>query len=229
MAGKFGNGGLVLNQAGEITADRNGLWSGACQFSFPQGRLDLVPGVGTQHPYANFLVAERFRLVFSPGLWRLSVEYVGANVNSTEPQYELSPGTGNEPIETHKDFEETLAGKPSAPLNKAVFRDEVTGFETEDDALGIFSHFKAGSDLAGLAQYITQNNTVWTKTWTQRAKPATGKVKISSPEGPSPSYGGSMNWLEMPVAYTLRGNVYSCSQRWVASGPKGWNPLVYPG
>lgn len=234
MAGKFGNGGLVLNSAGEITADRNGLWSGGCQFSFPAGRLDLMPGVGTQHPYANFLVAERFRLVFSPGLWRLSVEYVGSNVDSSEPQYELSPGTGNEPIETHERFLSHLAGKPSAPLNGAIFRDLETGFETSDDVLGQFERFRVILEggglnpLAGLEQYITQNNTVWTKTWTQRSAPSSGGVRIAAPDGPAPAYGGASNWLEMPVAYTKRGNVYSCAARWIASGKRGWNSLVYP-
>lgn len=222
-----GDDGLVLRAAGDISADRNGLWAGSCLFSFPAGKIDLVPAINSLHPHVGFLIAERFRVVFEPGLWKVYVDYVGCNVDASEPQYELTPGTGNEPIQIHDRFESVLAGKPSAPLNGAIFRDSISGEVTHDDDLGEFDRFAADSPYAGLESFIAQNNTVWSKSWTQRSKPASTPVRISNPSGPAPDYGGSYNWLEFPVAYTKRGNVYSCTQRWMSSGPKGWNTVVY--
>lgn len=236
MAGKFGKSGLLLSSSGEITADRNGLWTGACLFTFDVGRVDQVPAIGSVHPNVSFLVAERFRIIFTPGRWTVSVDYVGANADDTDPQYELSPGTGNEPIEAHDKFLSTIAGKPSAPLNHAIFRNPETGEISTDDAPGMavfdrFSVYKPDGTLnpfAGQEMFISQNNTVWTKTWTRRSKPAAHKIRIGTPDGDAPDYGGGTNWLELPIAYTKRGRVYSCTARWIASGPRGWNPIVYP-
>ena len=225
----------MLNAAGEITANKAGLWTGSCQFTFPAGQVDLIPGIGSAHPYVGFLVAESFRLSFTPGLWRLSMEYVGGSVDSSDPQYELSPGTGNEPIETHKSFLSVIAGKPSAPLNGAIFRNVVTGDVSEDDTAGVaqFDRFSIYVDgalnaYAGQEQFINQNNTVWTKSWTSKSKPSSYGIHIGAPDGPNPDYGGTTNWLAMPIAYTQRGNVFSNVARWIASGPRGWNPGVYP-
>lgn len=234
MAGSHGNGGLLLSSAGEITADKAGLWTGAVLYTFPAGRLDLIPGIGTPHPYASFLVAERFRITFTPGRWRIAMDYVGGFVEDSEPQFELSPGTGNEPIETHKSFL-ALAGKPSAPQNGAIFRNPESGAVTQDDTPGMweFDRFSlllaggAANPFAGVEQYISQNNTVWTKSWTSRRAPTATGVRIAAPDGPNPDYGGDTNWLAMPVAYTQRGNVFSCTARWLASGPRGWNSVIY--
>jgi hypothetical protein len=181
------------------------------------------------------MVAERFRIVFTPGLWELYVDYVGGNVEESEPFYELSPGTGNEPIETHKDFVSEIAGKPSNAKNGAIFRNPETGEITTDDTPGMwqfdrFSVLKSDgtlNDFAGQEAYICQNNTVWTKSWVRRSAPPAKKIRIEAPDGPNPDYGGDTNWLCMPVAYTKRGNVFSCAARWIASGPRGWNPTVY--
>lgn len=237
MAGKFGKQGLLLSSSGEITADRNGLWTGACVFTFDEGHVEQVPAIGSVHPYVSFLVAERFRITFTPGRWTTAVDYVGTNLDDSKPQYELSPGTGNEPIEAHDKFLATLAGKPSAPLHGAIFRDPETGAVSTDDTPGMavfdrFSVFLADGTLnpfAGQEQFISQNNTVWTKTWTRRSAPTAHKVRIANPDGNAPNYGGATNWLALPVAYTERGNVFACTARWIASGPRGWNPIVYPG
>lgn len=232
---KFGNDGLVLSAAGEISGDKNGLWTGACVFKLPVGRYDLVPGVGVEHPLADFLMSERFRLTFSPGLWTVSVDYAGMSASyedASPAQYDLSPGTGNEPIETHPKFVTDIGGKPSDPKNGARFRHYETGAETEDDALGVFDEFKLIVDglknpYAKGEAFIAQNNTVWTKSWTQRTKPDSYGVKIATPDGPYPDYGGDTNWLAMPIAYTQRGSVFTCTAKWIASGPGGWNATVY--
>jgi hypothetical protein len=229
-----GKDGLVLEAAGEISADRNGLWTGSCRYSLPAGRLDLVPAALTPHPYAGFLVAERFRLTFAAGLWRLGVDYVGSNVEESVAQYELSDGTGNEPIQTHPDFLSELAGTASVPKNGALWRDPVTGEISSDDETAEFDRFRVKLEgggqnpLAGLEEYIAQSNVVWSKSWTSRSAPAAQRIAIANPPGGAPDYGGSYNWLRLPVSFTVRGNVHSNVQRWLCSGPRGWHALVYP-
>ncbi|MES2924001.1 MAG: hypothetical protein V4819_20785 [Verrucomicrobiota bacterium] len=79
MAGKLGKKGLLLRSSGEITADRNGLWTGACVFTFNEWHVEQVPAINSVHPYVAFLVAERFRITFTPIRWTAAVEYVGTN------------------------------------------------------------------------------------------------------------------------------------------------------
>ena len=233
----YGTAGLILTTSGEVAGDRYGLWTGSCTFSMPVGRLDLIPGFGSVHPHAPFLSSEKFRVKFGLGFWYVSVDYAGmaGSLDESIPQYELNPGTGNDPIETHKDFLK-LAGKPSAPANGAIFRDPATGEVTKQDKVGKwrfdrFSVYVHGehNELAGCEQYINQNNTVWTKSWTSRKRPTSKGVQIKDPPGDAPRYGGNYNWLAMPVQYTMRAQVFSCQARWLGSGPRGWSKLVYPG
>jgi hypothetical protein len=224
--------GAILGHAGEIHVSREGLWTGSCRYRVPKGRYDLMPKIGSVHPYAEFLFVEKLRVIYTEGLWTVLCEYAGASFTSsgvTDATYELSPGTGSEPIEIHPEFDE-FAGTPSAPNedNKPLFRDPVTGFPSTDDEVAEFDRFQSGSPLYGVKSYICQNNTVWTKRWTQKNKPEDEPLKVvSSPPGPAPEYGGAYNWLQYPVAYSVRGNVYSCSQNWLSSGPKGWSTVIY--
>lgn len=236
---QYGAGGrLILEAAGEITVDRNGLWSGSARFRFLPEEVGLVPTPGTQNPYLWFLLAERSRIIMTPGLWTAVVEYAGIQEDVSEAQYELSPGVGMDPIETHDKFASSLAGTPSAPKPGAVFVDPKTGIVTKDNTPGKyrFEEFApiladgSKNPLGGVKGYYVANNTVWTKSWTQKAKPsgATRTLMItSSPPGNPPQF-GSCNWLEHPVAYVKRGGAYSCVQRWLLSDENGWNQLIYP-
>lgn len=233
MAGRFGNNGLILEAAGELSVDRMGIWSGACRFKIPPNRFDLVPSMNSAHPHANFCLAERQRVSFTPGFWTVFIDYAGCVDEETEPVYELSPGTGNEPIETHDKFVSDIAGKPSDPKNGAVFVN-ANGDRTTSDLLGVFDRFSHTIDglrspFSGVTDYISANNTVWTKSWTSKSAPSASSriVKIATPDGPNPDYGGSYNWLEMPTSYTKRGGAYSCQTRWLLSGRAGWNEVIY--
>jgi len=230
-----GNSDLILEASGELTIDKSGLWTGTCVFNFPAGEVKLIPAQGAKHPYVGFLHVDRRRIVMSPGLWKVYVDYAGMedDRDETEPTYEFSPGTGTEQIETHPDFYTIIAGPPSGPNphTKPIYRDPVTGYISTDNATAEFDRFSLSGTLAGVESYIVQNNTIWTKTWVRKSKPVTDPIKIvdKPPGADAPDYGGNYNWLELPLRYSLRGIVYSCSQSWQCSGPKGWHPLVYPG
>ena len=177
---------------------------------------------------------EKVRVVFAAGLWKAHVEYAGVekDVSDEFKEYDLAPGTGNEPLETHPDFEE-FAGKPSEPNpeNGAIFIDPDTGEISTDDDKGVFDRFVRSSPLWGIEDFITQSNTVYTVSWTNKDKPEEENIEIveSLPGPDAPTYGGDYNWLKMPIAYAKRGLAYSCTQRYIRSGAKGWNALIYPG
>lgn len=229
----FGKDGLILEHSGEISADRFGAWSGSCRFSIPPDRMDLIPKLYSRHPKIPWLLAERQRLVMVRGFWKVVVDYAGCLDEETEPIYEFNPGANSEPIETHKDFVSTIAGKPSAPLNGAIFTDP-RGDISSDDDLGTFSKFRevvegVRNELAGTQAYLINSNSVWTKSWTRRSAPNdANRIKIDNPPGPHPNPGGNYNWLYLGTQYVRRGGAYPCVARWLLSGPNGWNAQVYP-
>lgn len=233
----YGKSGLILKHSSEISVDRMGLWTGTCTFSLPVGDYHLVPPPGSWHPLLPFMWAVRSRLVLAPGLWRAVVEYEGVDMLPL-PVYELNPGVGTEPIETHVDFIDTLAGRPTAPLHGARWIDPKTGEVTKCEIPGRFefdkfSGFLASGErnpFAGTTGFKEANETWWQKSWTTKEPPNPGQVlvRVATPPGGAPDYGGSYDWLEHPVQFSHRGNAYSNVQRWLLSGRRGWNPLVYP-
>lgn len=234
----YGAGGAILASAGELVTDRRGLVSGRCLFKVRPGDWRGMPALGAVHPYANFCHLERRAVSFTKGFWAVTGEYVGCEGEETQPIYDWNPGVGTEPIEITKNFVTQIAGKPSAPLNGAIFLDE-RGDLTEDDKAGVFEKFRLltpegnVNPYAGTEVFMTLNNGVYSKSWVRKVKPneSGGSEKplsiVTSPPGPQPQFGGSYNWLEYPVAYTSRGAVYECKQNWLLSGPKGFNTVIY--
>lgn len=239
MARIFGKNDIILEHSGEIVVNATGLWTGSARFRFPKGAWDKAPRKKSAHPMAPFLLAETVRIVFTPGLWTAVADYagIGPDGDPSEPVYELSPGVGTEPIETHKDFSSVLAGTPAEPLNGAMFVDPQTGWPTKSTELGKYEFLKFAeavgdvpSPMAGVKSFLDPNNTFWIKRWTQKAKPAGNNVMaVEEPEGPCPSFGGGYNWLAFPLSMQGRGGAWACEKRWMLSGRKGWNAMVYPG
>lgn len=242
MAGRvayFGNNGLSIQSGGEIVTDNKGLATGRMIMKCKPEAWQDMPEIGAQHPYASFCTMERRSVRFTPGFWTILGDFVGCEKEVTDPTYDFNPGTSNEPIETINNFVSAIAGKPSAPLNGAIWRDE-NGDVTTDNKRGIFDRFKIHKDdgtqnpWAGCEEYLAASNTYFSKNWVQKSKPSGAsrplKVVSSPPGGKAPSFtAANYNWLEFPVAYSVRGLVYECSQRWLLSGPRGWNRVIYDG
>lgn len=234
----YGNEGLIVCSGGELSTARGGLMSGRMCFKVKPGRWADMPVQNSQHPYAAFCAMEKRQVKFGKGYWEVLGDYVGCEGEETEPAYDFDPGTGSEPIEVTKNFVTEIGGKPSAPKNGAIFVDE-NGEKTEDDKKGIFERFRiltAGglaNPFAGLENFLTMNNGIWTKTWVRTSAPtgipgAEKPLKIvTAPPGGAPSFGGAYNWLEFPVGYSKRAGIFECRQSWMVSGTRGWNTTVY--
>ena len=232
----YGKTGFILNSAGELATDRKGLVSGRLMGKVAANAWSALPNIGSAHPYASFCTMEKRVVRFTAGFWQMTGDYVGCEIDETEPVWDFNPGTGNEPIETIDNFL-TIAGTPSAPLNGAIWRDE-NGDKTTDDAKGIFDRFlthKPDGSLnpwAGTSEYLAVNNTILTKSWTRKSRPSdSGRpLKVEDPpSGHAPNFSSNYKWLKFPASYTQRGRVYECRQMWMLSGPKGWNRVIYDG
>ncbi len=228
-----GSNGLVLEHSGKLKSDRYGLWTGRLRFSMPATRPELLPAVGSVHPGVSWMHCEDRDITLTPGRWLVDCSYVGTDAIDTTAVYELQRNTNTEPIETHEKFVTHIAGKPSAPLNGALFVDE-DGTPTADDKRGLFHRFIAvkpdGSRnrFAGMTGFLSPSSTQWVKSWTSRTKPTDGGGvgKIDTPEGGATSFAGC-DWLYVGMQFSERVGVYSIRKSWMLSGRGGWIPEVY--
>ena len=213
---------------------RNGLATGRLIWKVLPYAWGDMPQLGDAHPFAWWMSCEKRNVNFTKGFWHAICDYAGVETDAADPEYDYNPGTGAEPVETSDRFVSRIGGKPSAPLNGAVFVDFESGLETDDDTRGVFSRFKLMIDgeknlFAAMQDIITANNTTWTKSWAQRMKPDGGvkPVRIGTPAGDPPTFPAGYNWLEFPVVYKKRGSAYDCRQTWLLSGPGGWRTEAY--
>lgn len=229
----FGNTSLHLRDASRITTDRYGLDTGNVVFQCRRSDWqDNRPALGAAHPFANWLACEKVTTELQPGFAQFACEYAGVN-GSTAPVYELEVGTSQEPIETHKDFVTSIGGKPSVPLNGAIFRDG-EGNITKNDSLGMFDRFLlvVGGDrnpLAGVGSYLDPGQVTWTATYCTTSRPTSlaGVGHIGTPEGGAPSLGDGRNWLYVSLSYEKRGLCYKVKKTWRASARGGWRTEIY--
>jgi hypothetical protein len=230
----FGNRALVIEVLGELSTDLYGLTTCSLTAKCPQDRWDLVPPLFDYHPLFSYLNVERQRIQIKDGFLWINLEYAGITGAVTTPIYELSLGVGETPIEAHPKFATQIGGTPSAPLNGAIFLHPSTNQITTDNTKGVFdrfaSQFAGGPNIyAGVTSYIDFGQATWRVRQYQTFQPADISYvgKISWPEGPAPSLGGARNWLLQSVNFERRGNVYGVTKEWRASGPRGWDPIVY--
>src|SRR6266446_8774597 len=141
----FGNPNLIIELPGEVTTDPYGLETCTTVFKCSMDRWDLVPSLFSANPFLSYLRMEKRQVSISGegsrGFLRIAGEYAGIPGGQSVPIFEVGVGVGEEPIQTHKNFVSGIGGKPSSPLNGAVFLDE-TGAPSSDDAKGIFSEFR---------------------------------------------------------------------------------------
>jgi hypothetical protein len=229
----FGNPGLVIEVIGELSTDLYGLSTASLTAKCPQNRFDLVPPLFSYHPVWTNLNAERQRITIKEGFLWITMEYAGI-FGITQPIYELCLGVGEEPIVTHPKFVLQIAGKPSAPLNGAIFLNPSTGKITRNDGIGVFDRFSSQfsgqpNQFAGLESFLDFSQAVWRKRQYQTYQPTDASYvgKILQPEGPAPYLGTGRNWILQSINFEQRGIVYGVTKEWRASGFRGWNQIVY--
>jgi hypothetical protein len=155
--------------------------------------------------------------------------FLGTNWSTDYGTQELVSGTSEQPIETHPKFVSDIAGRPSAPLNGALFLDE-TGAKTTDDTKGIFKGFAAlvggaKNKYAGVTSFLCPS-TVYRKTTPFGSFPASVSDVGFISSAPV-SAGSGRNWLFTSRTCSQSGGVFSVSEEYMLSGPDGWDTLLY--
>lgn len=201
-------------------------------------RIEMLPAAlfpteirqeGSAHPrFSSMAVSKRsFSQEAAGTFYRMTYLYEGFLLSIPSPTYELNGSVGEDPIQLHRDFVESLAGTPSAPLNGANFIDPETGKISSDDDVGVFDRFGEG-ELAGVEAYRVPT-AVWTEISFSGTRP-TGLGDLGTkeaPNGPNPSFGEGRNWMFVGATYRKRGHIFEIRKSWELSGRGGWNDLIY--
>ncbi len=213
----------LFRQSGDqLLQNNDGTWSGEVHYVCRWRQvLFLSPRVNVgSHPDFPTLICNGCRVErMTPGDFaKLIVSYKGFTDNTLPgDQYveEIVNGTSSEPIETHPDFVSTIGGTPDAPLNQAIF-----------DKDGKFTGFPVGSDFAGVESYLVPT-LIYRRTTPTQTRPLdfsdVGKINSPGITGPDGS-----NWLKTSKTWRRDGGVFSVTEEWTNSGPKGWDDTIYP-
>jgi hypothetical protein len=213
-------------EKGEV--DRYGVSMLARDEYFPASEFPrLLRAVGSPHPrFVNMEASKAsFDLTHAGTFYKASYLYEGFLLNLPEPTYELGGGVSEESIETHPNFETTIGGTPSEPLNNAIFVDK-DNQPTTDDEKGIFAEF-GRCIMAGVEAYRIPT-AIWTKTSFSQNRPSVLRNlgKIESPDGPNPTL-GSRIWMVISSSYRKRGRIYELRESWEMLGEGESHELIY--
>jgi hypothetical protein len=238
----------VVPGSARTRRERNGLEQGECVFSCkgePYGAGLILQGarpLGGAHPYNGRLWMEQQELVYGADGAEAVCSYAGVNYENLEkPSYELIIGMEEQPISTHPKFL-TIAGKPSAPVNGALFIDPSTGYPSADNTLAVFDSFYPYVDgslnrKAGIESYLDAVMT-YRENYVSYSLPHVSGFGEISGDVPGPGFRGSLgrrNWLYVGFTYRRRGDpsgvvnrvVYEISREWKLSGRNGWDTQIY--
>jgi hypothetical protein len=200
------------------TIDKDGLINAQVTWEGDAGQirgLRPIPNLSS-HPYINGLLCYQSTLEYlKAGKAKVTGDYIGLLSDPSIPTVEFAGGSGQDPIETHPDFER-FAGTPEEPLNGAEF-DEDTG-----EFLGFFN-----GEFQGVRSYIVPSILVNISYYTHR-RPSLQRLNeiIASPPGfVGPS--STKNYLRIGNPYRRTGNVYFVTEQYLGSGPAGWNRQIY--
>ncbi len=225
-----GNKGIIPQPSTSFNTDRFGVDQIT---EIEELRSDLFPQnlkrEGQAHPrFPTMALARRTGELGKAGtFYKITYLYEGFLVSFPAPVYNLSGGTGDEPIQTHPKFESDLAGTPSVPKNGAIFIDPETDKPTDDDENGVFDRFGNG-DLEGIDSYRVSGAT-WKEMSFSNVRPSGGYNlgEKDSPSGQEPSFPGGRDWMLVGFTYSQRGYVFQVEKSWELSGRDGWNDLLY--
>jgi len=205
---------LVFKQDGTISGQVTFKCNGAVAFS-------LRPKIGAPHP--DFTACQCYNALVSKtenGIAEIVCDYLGIQSNPTPPQVEFVGGTAEEAIETHHDFVSKIGGRRGVALNGATF----------DAETGEFLGFppEAPNNLGGTRGYLAPGSTVRVTFYTTSASWGLYDLgHIASPPGNVPRPPGSRNWLKVNWSRRDYGLIYQITEEYLASGKRGWNPLIY--
>lgn len=219
MLVKRGSPHLQLQPGWSITEEYDGLLTSQLLYEGDRSFASHVPPINYPHPYDwRLFVHKRTINYISTQKIRAIVDYIGITQDPTPGTVEFPGGTGQDPIETHNDFE-GLAGTPSHPKNGAKFDPETGEF------LGFFD---PANSLVGTRSYIVPSILVNHSYHTFSLPYASDIGRISSYLPPGiivPP--GVQNFLLVGMPYRQIGPLFHVTRQYLGSGRRGWNRDIY--
>ena len=214
--------GLVIQPGRQLVFKQDGSVSGQVTYKCDASRaFALRPGIGSPHPdYGRAQCFNATVTVNDAGLAEILCDYLGIMSDPTIPIIEFVGNTGEEPIETHRNFVSSIGGTNADPKNSAQF----------DQETGEFIGFPpdAGHNLGGVRGYLNPACTVRVTFYTSSSSWGLYQLgDIAWPPGGVPNPPDSRNWLKTNWSRRNFGLIYQITEEYTASGKRGWNPTIY--
>jgi hypothetical protein len=146
-----------------------------------------------------------------------TVTYQGGQ--DTTLQQDTSNSTGEEPIQSHKNFLTDIV--PAAGSANVVYND--------DNSFRAFNK-SSQNNFFGVTAYLNPNMTYkrsFNTTVTATATNLFAVGRIVDPSGDFPDVQDGSTWLCVGAQYTKRGSSFDVSHDFRASGENGWNEYIY--
>jgi hypothetical protein len=188
--------------------------------SLPLDVEEEANNIATEQPIqtaANFLVS-------AGGLDPICPPVSGSWPTTGSPAYAVTvdPATGRWP---------TVSGLPLQVGNGAVFdtfgQNKNPAANDYNPNVGRFLYFAPGSPFVGQESYLLPLGE-WAYTYSSATQPNLSNAgRIGTPPG-LPDPGAPLNYLCTAMRYRRTGAVYRVAVSWRRSGPRGWNPKIYP-
>lgn len=231
---------------GTLTTERDGLRSITSIYKIQRGLWNFLPQRKSKHPIFENMTVDRAEINFSGPFAIANCTYFGIETEESDPVYDITDNTSEEPIATHPDFAK-IAGDATNPMNGAVFRKAGMAGEgayvsektppadlPPNDKGYVFDRFeikdKAGkiNQIGGTQSYLEPGIT-YRKSWVRRhpLEDISAVGKIMTPVGTPPQLDEGRNWLCISITEQIKGACSQCTQEWRSSGRRGWSPLIY--
>jgi hypothetical protein len=213
---------LIPQPGRQLVYKQDGSISGQVKYKVDGSRaIALVPRIGAPHPDNPRVQCYNSTVsLLENGIAEIVSDYLGISRDPTPAQIEFVGNTGEDPVDTHKDFVAKIGGNREEPKNKAQFdvqTGEFVGFPPD-----------APQNLGGVRGYLSPACTVRVTFFTSASDWGLWSLgEIASPPGNVPRPPDSRNWLKTNWSRRDFGLIYQITEEYTASGRRGWNRLLY--
>lgn len=225
---QFKNGsltGLVLQPGAIVSDEQDGSLKGHAVWKGDTSDYANRVRRGTPHPKDENCFCFAVQTTFlKNGQLQVDADYIGIDQDPTPYFLEFVGSVGEEAIETHENFTSIIGGTPAAPLHNAQFdatTGEFLGFPTD-----------APENLGGVRSYYRPSVIVRLSYW-MRELPNPGPLGHIVEASAIPGLVLPPNCFNLLVTnfgyrqVTPSAPPYQVTVELLASGPNGWNPLIY--
>lgn len=210
--------GLVIQPDRKVKGKNDGTLEATVEFQVDRSNEKLLPQIYSRHPDdPRLLVYEHEIERNRAGKSTLTCQYIGIATDPTPKIVQFPGASGQDPIETNKNFLE-FAGSLGDEKNGAKFNEDTGQF------LGFFD---PTNRKFGTRAYIVPNILVYLSYWTYKVPKIRrqGTIVPNVKEILTPP--GVKNFLLVGMPYRQVGLLYQVTEQLMGSGENGWDEDFY--